>query len=1789
MLTAGDLRKMGLGVRLPHMKNPFRPSNALPVAIRIALVLAVTTAFSFVVPNRVVDRIVPPAQAAAFTWTGAVSADWFDPGNWSPAGVPGANDVATVNSGTVDIPTDATVAALTFGGGTIQGAGTLTVTGTLDWTAGRMGGTGATVISPGAKVTVSGTGFKTVTDNRRFDNAGAIVIVGAATLGVGGTGSPSPSNPTVNNGGLIDFQGDGAVGFGSGTLSNTGIVRKSGGLGAAVIKAATFNNDGSVEAQAGTFQVGRDFATGAGTSAGAFTVAGGATLQFSSLGVTHTLTDTSSVSGAGNVTFAAGRMEIHGGYNVQGTTSISGSSTIANFNSDAVTPSLSLTGGILGGAAKLTVAGASSWTAGRMTGSGATVISPGATLNVSGASSKGLDGRRLDNNGTINIAGTPPPFAFFGTTFTLNNTGLINFGDGGNFTLSGSGGTINNTGTLRKSAGVDVSLITHTLNNNGAVEVQTGTLQLGRDFATGGGTSAGAFTIAAGATLQFASLGVPHTLTSTSSVSGAGNVVFVNGPTNIGGAYTLSGTSIIGASSGVAGTVNVNNDVSITTLHIAEGAFNTLGGGGSVTVTGALNWLGGRMNGTGTTLIAEGATATVSGSSAGRKELSDSRRFVNNGTLAVQHGASFSVSQSSTAVITNNGLFDAQGDNEIGSDNGQSATFVNNGTLRKSGGGVSRVTRILQFHNRGTIDIPAGTLRFDLGFTQTAGATTLNGGTLSFSSPFSPGGLGTFVINGGALVGAGTVEGNVVNGSTVSPGLAPNAPATLRITGNYTQTASGFLDIEIGGTAPGTQFDQLILGTDSPTKGATLGGTLDVRLINNFQPAINDSFEIIRYSTLLSKFVTITGLDIGSEQEFAADYRSNNLVLISSDDGGTPPTGCGGPARLWVHMIAPRTVRVDNRRPGSTLYKGIALYGNSGGTGAFALVTARFKNLRTDHVVRAEGISKAPLVPVTDPAVLQIFESLPIVVTDPETGDRSVHVLVYVPPDNRECHDAGQVVPPGSFPIFIEVGVDGGDSSSDGCGDVDDGGSLLCDPDFISENDLRATQVDVSRISACMPAIGDLLRGLVPGAANDIFEAVETGGDPAAMASFAASTAAAALVPGAGLVDVAGDALAAADACQLGPDGFARNETTFVFSCDPNDKVGSSGVGAAQFISGEVPIAYAVFFENKPEASAPAQDVVITDQLDVSKFDLSTFQLGPISFGNKTVSPPAGVSEFNPVVDLRPDNDLLVRINAKLDETTGLLTWRFTSIDPDTLQPTADPLAGFLPPNHVPSEGEGSVLFTVSAKQGLASGAQIHNQARIFFDTNDPIDTPVWTNTIDNAKPASQVQPLPSIVNSESFAVQWSGADADSGISNFSIFVSEDGGPFQLWLHNTIETSAVFKGQQGKTYGFFSMARDLTGNVEKEKTVAEATTIINTDQSSPVTTATLSQSPNAAGWHNADVTVSLNATDLGSGVKEISYAVKIGAHLGGETVSGGFVSIPLTAEGVNQIQFFARDVIGNTEATQTIVINLDKSAPILGCPPDVTTSTDLGLATAVVHYMVTARDGSGEVALTSTPPSGAVFALGSTPVTATGTDPAGNSASCSFRVTVIDTEPPAIADQPDRVAIATSAAGANVTFDKPAATDNSGQVQVACTPGSGSLFAIGRSSVVCTATDGAGNRAHSEFTVDVVYGICTQYDSEKPKQAGSTIPLKLELCAADTSNLSSSSIVLHAVSLTHVSTNVTGEPEAPGNSQPDNDFRFTSPGYQFNLQTTGLAAGSWTLDFTVSGSPTIYHVPFMIK
>jgi hypothetical protein len=144
--------------------------------------------------------------------------------------------------------------------------------------------------------------------------------------------------------------------------------------------------------------------------------------------------------------------------------------------------------------------------------------------------------------------------------------------------------------------------------------------------------------------------------------------------------------------------------------------------------------------------------------------------------------------------------------------------------------------------------------------------------------------------------------------------------------------------------------------------------------------------------------------------------------------------------------------------------------------------------------------------------------------------------------------------------------------------------------------------------------------------------------------------------------------------------GQSMLEAHIIGPQDPNDKAGSQGAGTRQYIAGQTPLRYAIFFGNEPAATAPAQKVAVSDQLNLSIDDLTTFSLGPIALPKQLVIPPPGAADFSTIADLRPANNILVALNAHLDKSTGLLAWTFQSLDPATNQPPTDPLAGFLPP-----------------------------------------------------------------------------------------------------------------------------------------------------------------------------------------------------------------------------------------------------------------------------------------------------------------------------------------------------------------------------------------------------------------------------------------------------------------------------------------------------------------------------
>jgi len=89
---------------------------------------------------------------------------------------------------------------------------------------------------------------------------------------------------------------------------------------------------------------------------------------------------------------------------------------------------------------------------------------------------------------------------------------------------------------------------------------------------------------------------------------------------------------------------------------------------------------------------------------------------------------------------------------------------------------------------------------------------------------------------------------------------------------------------------------------------------------------------------------------------------------------------------------------------------------------------------------------------------------------------------------------------------------------------------------------------------------------------------------------------------------------------------------------------------------------------------------------------------------------------------------------------------------------------------------------------------------------------------------------------------------------------------------------------------------------------------------------------------------------------------------------------------------------------------VDAQAPVITCPANITRVNDPGQCGAVVNYTVTATDNCTGVTVTILPASGSFFPVGITTVNAKATDAAGNTATCSFTITVNDVEPPVIHD-----------------------------------------------------------------------------------------------------------------------------------------------------------------------------------
>jgi hypothetical protein len=478
----------------------------------------------------------------------------------------------------------------------------------------------------------------------------------------------------------------------------------------------------------------------------------------------------------------------------------------------------------------------------------------------------------ITSPGAWSIAGTGSATLTGGVTNSGALDVNINGGDGGgNLTV---GGTLANTGTVQAGP------------NNGTLGAAT-TVTLG-GLSNPSGASFEVFGSAShSATLAFSSGGTGFTS------NGGTFVLFDTTPLTLPGAFTNSGTYALEGTAAVTVTGGFTNSGALD-VNINGGD-----GGGNLTVGGTLANTGtvqaGPNNGTlgaATTVtlggLNNGSTGTIDvlGSATQQAALNivaASGTTANNaGTMALLEHAALN---SSTGVnLANSGVLDIDIDTGGG---GSTATiggtlsntsmlnigntaltapttvtaagFTNSGTVNLLGnttaGSTNKATVTVngQASNSGTINIPTATSVTVTGagnaYTQTAGFTSLSGGTLAAPN---------VNITGGALQGLGTVTGALSisgTGTIQAINLANNAlPATLTIDGNYAQSGGTFNEL-LHGT--GTQIDVVSVGNGDSVN--LTGGNLQVSGVTFALGQMFNDIMTFQPNELTGTFATLQG------------------------------------------------------------------------------------------------------------------------------------------------------------------------------------------------------------------------------------------------------------------------------------------------------------------------------------------------------------------------------------------------------------------------------------------------------------------------------------------------------------------------------------------------------------------------------------------------------------------------------------------------------------------------------------------------------------------------------------------------------------------------------------------------------------------------------------------------------------------------------------------------------------------------------------------------------------------
>ena len=852
-----------------------------------------------------------------------------------------------VNStGTVSVTALGTLALA--GGGTISGNLVPTAPATIAFPSGthnilgNFGGTGTTLFS-GATATVS----SPFTIPILWINAGTV------TLDANGSANAfSMSGGTLGGSGTLTLNN-------GGNMSNCTM----NGSGQTVIPAAqTFSIFAAVTLNSRTLQNDGTMYVG-GNVLGSGTIDNGGTLNvIADVTIGTTLNNDGQVVTSNALSLAGGGTHNGGSFTV---------TTPGDLSFSSGTHSMS-GGGSIGGSGTLTFSGATA-TVGVPVNVGSLNVTAGtATLNANGSAD-----------------------AFTMTGGTLGGSGVLTLNNGGTWsggTMSGSGNTVN-PATKTLSISAPVTLNSRTLQNDGTLSVSgnitgsgtienVGTLNAAADITIdaavnnsgqiatsdllsldGNGAHTGTFTATAPGVIDFSG----GTQTISGTLAGTGTLRFS------GAAATVSGTWSGMPIEVTAGSAALNSNGTIPELTLSGG---TLTGSGDVTVSGPSTWSGGTIAGSGDFTFDTGATVTMPGAN----PVTLSRGLLNRGTI--NYTAASNGMLIDGARLRNSGTFDIQSLQEIAATPG-TPSFANFGTLKKSSAGVMQFGAPLS--NDGLVRIESGTMQFGGNYAQSDGTTTiLAGATLQTA---------TLSLNGGSLTGNGTVAGTVANDATVSPGTSPG---TLTIHGDYVQSPDGVLNIQLGGTTPGSQYDRLLV-----SGSVTLDGTLNVTTTNGFTATPGNAFQILTFGSRTgnSTFAVMNGLT-GSGTVLTPTFSATSLLLLTSNlPVADVAVEVAGPASTTAGTKVIYTVTISNSGPDTaadvavtaTASPELTFSGNSGAcTGSFPCTISALSSGQSATIISAWDIAPS----VTGSVQLAVNAASPLPDPNPSNNAASATTLI---------------------------------------------------------------------------------------------------------------------------------------------------------------------------------------------------------------------------------------------------------------------------------------------------------------------------------------------------------------------------------------------------------------------------------------------------------------------------------------------------------------------------------------------------------------------------------------------------------------------------------------------------------------------------------------------------------------------------------------------------------------------------------------------------------------------------